>query len=185
MEIVTIFIGFLLFSLVLLIIPVDLSFSLEKDETLHYQAKLYLLFGFVTIDMSREGQKAEERVLPKKKKSGKAHIMPLFRRKEFIQRLIQLILDLLYSCRIKELNLYCRIGLGDPADTGRLLGILWPLLLPWENTILKTDFQEAVFEGYCKAKIRIFPIKIIGNLLAFIFSPVTVRAVKTSMFRQR
>ncbi len=185
MEIITIFIGFLLFFLVLLIIPVDLSFYLEKEETLNYQAKLYLLFGFVTIDMHREEKKAEKRVLPKKKKNAKADLMSLFRRKAFIKRLIQLIVDLLYSCRIKELNLHCRIGLGDPADTGTLVGILWPLLLPWKNTILKTDFQEAVFEGYCKAQIRIFPIQIIGYLLAFIFSPVTVRAMKISLFKQR
>jgi len=185
MEIVTIFIGFLLFCLVVLIIPVDLSFYLEKDETLNYQAKLYLLFGFVNVDINKEYRRAEKKVLPKKKKSDEAYLIPLFRRKEFIKRLIQLILDILYSCRIKELNLYCRIGLGDPSDTGRLVGILWPLLLPWKNTILKTDFQEEVFEGYCKAKIRIFPIKIIGNLLAFIFSSVTVRTVKTSMFTQR
>lgn len=184
MEAVTILIGFLLFCLVLLSIPVDLSFYLEKDETLEYQAKLCLLFGFVTIDMNREHGKAEKSVLPKKQKSGKADLMSLFRSKAFIKRIIRLILDLLYSCQIKELKLHCRIGLGDPADTGALVGILWPLLLSWKNIILKTDFQEAVFDGYCKAKIRIFPILIIGNLLAFIFSPVTVRAIKTSLFKQ-
>ncbi|GIT97910.1 DUF2953 domain-containing protein [Sulfurovum sp. TSL1] len=184
MEIVTILIGFLLFCLVLLSLPVDLSFYLEKDETLEYQAKLCLLFGFVTIDMNRDHGKAEKSVFPKKQKSGKTHLMPLFRRKAFIKRLIRLMLDLLYSCRIKELNLHCRIGLGDPSDTGRLVGILWPLLLPWKNIILKTDFQEAVFEGYCKANIRIFPILIIGTLLAFIFSPVTVRAMISSRLKQ-
>ncbi|GIT99862.1 hypothetical protein TSL6_03690 [Sulfurovum sp. TSL6] len=185
MEIIAIFIGFLLFCLVVLTIPVDLSFYLEKDEALDYQAKLCLLFGFITIDMNSKDRKVEKRVLPKKKKSGKEHLMSMFRNKEFIKRLIRLVLDLLYSCRIKELNLHCRIGLGDPADTGSLVGILSPLLLPWENTILKTDFQEAVFEGYCKVQIRIFPIQIIGYLLAFIFSPVTVRAMKTSLFKQR
>jgi len=185
METVTILIGFLLFCLVLLSIPVDLSFYLEKEETLEYQAKLCLLFGFITIDMNREHGKAEKSVVPKKQKSGKADLMSLFRSKAFIKRLIRLMLDLLHSCRIKELNLHCRIGLGDPADTGMLAGILWPLLLPWKHTILKTDFQEAVFEGYCKMKIRIFPILIIGNILAFMFSPVTVRAMKTSLLKQR
>ncbi|MDD3591923.1 MAG: DUF2953 domain-containing protein [Sulfurovum sp.] len=184
MEIVTILIGFLLFCLVLLFIPVDLSFYLEKDEILAYHAKLYLLFGSITIDMNRKNRKAEKSVLPKKHKSGKTHLISLFRHKEFIQRFIRLILDLLHSCRIKDLKLHCRIGLGDPADTGMLVGIVWPLLLPWKNTILQTDFQEAVFEGYCKAQIRIFPIQIIGNLLAFVFSPVTLRAMKTSLFKQ-
>jgi hypothetical protein len=185
MEIVTILIGFLLFCLLLLSIPVDLSFYLEKEETLDYQAKLGLLFGFVTIDMNREHKKAEKSDVTKKQKSGKADLMSLFRSKAFVKRIIRLMLDLLHSCHIKELSLHCRIGLDDPADTGKLAGILWPLLLPWENAILKTDFQEAVFEGYCKAQIRIFPIQIIGNLLAFIFSPVTVRAMKTSLLEQR
>ena len=70
METVTILIGFLLFCLVLLSIPVDLSFDLEKDETLEYQAKLCLLFGFVNIDMNREHGKAEKNVLPKKQKKS-------------------------------------------------------------------------------------------------------------------
>lgn len=184
MEIVTILIGFLLFCLVLLFIPVDLSLYLEKDEVLDYHATLSLLFGFITIDMDRKGRKTEKSVLPKKKKSGKADLMSLFGHKAFIKRFIRLISDLLHSCRIKELNLHCRIGLGDPADTGILLSTVWPLLLPWKNTILETDFQEAVFEGYCKAKIRIFPIQIIGNILAFVFSPVTLHAMKTSLFKQ-
>jgi len=184
MEIVTILIGFLLFFLVLLMIPVDLSFSLEKDDIVVYHATLCLLFGFITIDMKREKRKAEKSVLPKNQKSGKAHLISLFRHKKFIQRFIRLIVDLLHSCRIKELKLHCRIGLGDPADTGMLAGTVWPLLLPWKNTILETDFQEAVFKGSCKAQIRIFPIQIIGNLLAFIFSPVTLRAMKTALFKQ-
>ncbi|MFT7879725.1 MAG: DUF2953 domain-containing protein [Sulfurimonas sp.] len=184
MEIVTILIGLLLFCLVLLTIPVDLRFSLEKDEILDYHATLSLLFGLIIIDTDRRDRKADKSVLPKKQKSGKAHLISLFRHKEFIKRFIRLISDLLHSCRIKELNLHCRIGLGDPADTGMLAGILWPLLLPWKSTVLQTDFQKAVFEGYCKAQIRIFPIQIIGNLLAFIFSPVTVRAMKTSLFKQ-
>ena len=184
METLTIFIGFLLFCLVLLSIPLDLSFYLEKDETLDYQAKLGLLFGFVTIDMNREHGKAEKSDVTKKRKSGKADLMSLFRSKAFIKRIIRLMLDLLHSCHIKELNLHCRIGLDDPADTGKLAGILWPLLLPWKHAILITDFQEAVFEGYCNAKIRIFPILVIGNLLAFMFSPVTVRAMKTSLLKQ-
>ena len=94
-----------------------------------------------------------------------------------------MIQDLLHSFQIKELRGHCHIGLGDPADTGMLLGLLQPLLLPAKNITLDADFQEAVLEGYCKAQIRFFPIQIIGYLLVFVFSPATVNAVKGSLIK--
>jgi hypothetical protein len=184
MEIIAILIGFLLFCIVLLAIPIELDFYLKKDETLDYRAELCLLLGLVTIDMTSKDMKRKKRILPKKQKSGKVHLMPLLKNRGFIKRIIRLIRDLLHSLQIRELNLHCRIGLDDPADTGMLLGLFWPLLLPWKNARLKADFQEAVFEGYCKAKIRLFPIQIIGYLLAFIFCKVTISAMKNSLIKK-
>lgn len=181
MEIIAILIGFLLFVLILLSIPVDLGFYLKKDEILEYRAELCLLFGLVTIDMTKQGQKIRKSTLPKKQK--KLHLSSLADSKRFIKRLMRLISDLFHELQIKELRMHWHFGLGDPADTGMLLGLLQPVLLPWKNATLCADFQEAVLEGYCKAQLRIFPIRILGYMLAFIFSEDTIRIIKNSLIR--
>jgi hypothetical protein len=188
MEIIAYLTGFLLFCLALLALPVDLSFTLKKEETLDYRAELGLLFGLVTVDLSKKEKKPVQRVLPKKPqkkpKSTKPHLGSVLGNKKLVKRTVRLVRDLLHSLQIEELKLHCRIGLGDPAYTGMLFGLLNPLLLPTRNITLNADFQEAVFEGYCKAKIRIFPIRVIGFLLAFIFSPATMGAVRTSLLNR-
>lgn len=184
MEIITILIGFLLFVLILLSIPVDLSFYLKKDETLEYRAELCLLFGLLTIDMTKQGQKTRKIILPKKQKKEKnLHLSSLAESKRFIKRLMRLIKDLFHELQIKELRMHWHFGLGDPADTGMLLGLLQPALLPWKNATLSADFQEAVLEGYCKAEVRIFPIRILGYMLAFIFSGATIRVIKNALIK--
>lgn len=181
MEIITILIGFLLFVLILLSIPVDLGFYLKKDETLEYQAELCLLFGLLTIDMT---QKTRKITLPKKQKKEKnLHLSSLVESKRFIKQLMRLIKDIFHELQIKELRMHWHFGLGDPADTGMLLGLLQPALLPWKNATLSGDFQEAVLEGYCKAEVRIFPIRILGYMLAFIFSGATILVIKNALIK--
>jgi hypothetical protein len=188
MEIIAYLTGFLLFCLALLALPVDLSFTLTKEDTLDYRTELSWLFGLVRVDLSKKEEKAGKRVLPKKprkkSKKKKPQIGSVFGSKGLFKRSIRLVWNLLHSLQIKELKVHCRIGLGDPAYTGMLLGLLNPLLLLGQNVTLKADFQEAVFEGYCNVKIRLFPIRIIGILLAFIFSLAYVGAVRNSLLNR-
>ena len=86
MEIIAILIGFLLFVLILLSIPVDLGFYLKKDETLEYRAELCLLFGLVTIDMTKQDQKTRKSILPKKKKKRKKSASVVIGRKQKIYK---------------------------------------------------------------------------------------------------
>jgi hypothetical protein len=184
MEIIEILIGFLLFVLILLSIPVDLGFYLKKDEAMEYRAELCLLFGLVTIDMTEQNQKTIKSTLPKKKnKERSLHLSSLIENKRFIKRLMRLVSDIFHDLYIKDLRMHCHFGLGDPADTGMLLGLLQPVLLPWKNATLSADFQEAVLEGYCKADVRIFPIRILGNILAFIFSGATLGVIKNALIK--
>ncbi len=184
MEIIALLLGFLLFCLALLAIPVDLLFYLKKDETLVYRAELCILFGLLTIDMTKQDQKIGKSTSPKKQKREKKPRLPSWvESKRFIKRFMRLIMDLLHTLQIKELSMHWHIGLDDPADTGMMLGILQPILLPWKNATLRADFQEAIFEGYCKAHIRLFPIRIIGYILAFIFSGVTMRMIKNTLIK--
>lgn len=184
MEIIAILIGFLLFVLILLSIPVDLGFYLKKNERLEYRAELCLLYGLVTIDMTKQDRKTRKSILPKKQKKEKnLQLSSLAKSKRFIELLMRLVRDLFHDLQIKELRMHWHFGLGDPADTGMLLGLLQPILLPWENATLSADFQEAVLEGYCKVQLRIFPIRILGYMLAFLFSGETIRVIKNALIK--
>ena len=184
MEIIAILMGFMLCVLILLSIPVDLGFYLKKDEAVEYRAELYLLFGLITIDITKHNQKTRKSTLPKKKKKEKnLYLSSLAESKRFINRLMRLIRDIFHDLQIKDLRMHWHFGLGDPADTGMLLGLLQPILLPWKNATLSADFKEAVLEGYCKAEVRIFPIRILGYILAFIFSGATIRVIKNALIK--
>ena len=184
MEIMVILIGFMLFVLILLSIPVDLGFYLKKDEAVEYRAELCLLFGLITINMTKQNQKTRKSTLQKKKKKEKnLHLASLGESKRFIIRLMRLVRDLFHDLQIKDLRMHWHFGLGDPADTGMLLGLLQPVLLPWKNATLSADFQEAILEGYCKVQLRIFPIRILGYILAFIFSGATIRVIKNTLIK--
>jgi hypothetical protein len=170
MVILSCLIGCLLFLLLLLALPVELSFFVEKEEALRYRATLHWLFGLVSIDMPGKRKTAEKKFLPVKPKRKKPHLKSLFKGGIPVKRLLWLMRRLLHRLQIRELKLHGRIGLGDPAYTGMLMGALHPLLPPGRNITLIADFQEAVFEGYCSARIRLYPIRVIGTLLVFLLS---------------
>jgi hypothetical protein len=170
MAILAYLIGSLLLGLlVLLALPVELSLQLEKEKTLEYGARLHWLFGLVSVDLSALAKKAGT---PKKKKRKKTkpHAARLPGGKMSLRRVTRLIRGLRRSLQIKELSLDGRIGLGDPACTGMLMGVLQPLLLPARNMTLVADYQEAVFQGRFTARVRLVPIRVLGALAVFFFS---------------
>lgn len=171
MELLAPLIGFPLFCLLLLLaLPVELSLHLEKEETLDCRARLQWLFGLVSVDLSAITGRTAKEALAEKPKKRKVLPTSLFGSETSLRRIMRLIRGLLHTLEIRELKLRGRIGLGDPAYTGMLMGLLHPLLLPGRNVALIADYQEAVFEGCCTARIRLFPIKVIGALLFFLFS---------------
>ena len=174
MEIVVYLTGFLLFCLLLLALPVELSLYLEKKERpADYRATLYWLFGLIAIDMTGKKEKQGKRLLPtkpKKTKKAKPRLTSLFGSDKSLRQIIRLLGRLRHSLHIKELKLHGRIGLGDPACTGMLFGMMSPFLLPGHDISLTADYREAVFEGYCKVRVRLSPIRVIGAFLAFVFS---------------
>jgi hypothetical protein len=178
MEIIAFLTGLLLFAAALLALPVDLYFSLEKDEKLTYRAELRWLFGLLSVDLSRVQGSEKKRRAPKRPGRGTtSRVGALLGNRALLRRVIQLIGELLRSFRIRELSLRGRIGTGDPADTGMLLGLLNPLLLNARHATLEADFEEAVFKGACSGEIRFVPIRAVGSVLAFLVSPVLLRSL--------
>ncbi|UFS61565.1 hypothetical protein LOH54_07800 [Sulfurimonas sp. HSL-3221] len=159
----------LLFLLALLATPVELSLQLEKEETFDYRARLHWCFGLVSVDLTGLAKKAAT-VKKAKRKKRKTQPSKFPGGSVSAQSVTRLLRGLRRSLQVRELSLHGRIGLGDPACTGMLMGLLQPLLLPARQMSLVADYEEAVFEGRFSARVRLVPLRIFGVLLRFFFA---------------
>jgi hypothetical protein len=96
-------------------------------------------------------------------------------------RVFTLMRNLGRTVRLRRLTIQGRIGLGDPADTGRCWGMLCAMagMMSKARRIilrLEPDFERAVFEVDGHGAIRIVPLRVIAALLRFVFSPPALRA---------
>ncbi len=104
----------------------------------------------------------------------------------FMGRLLQLARDLFRRIRIRDLSLDARLGLDDPADTGRLWGVVGSLaaMLPTSRAMrvsIQPDFAAEVFEYQGRGSISVIPIQVLVLLLAFALAPATLRALRAGM----
>jgi hypothetical protein len=76
-----------------------------------------------------------------------------------------------------------RLGLGDPADTGRLWAVVGPLcaVAQLRNAELRIEpeFVDPVLEFHADGRVRLVPLRFLGLAVAFALSPPTIRAWRT------
>jgi len=142
------------------------------------------LFGLVRIPVNMDKRAApksvKERPRPVKKRTGGSSRtgMTIVRRQGFWLWSKRLIGRLLDSIRIYHLYLKLRLGLDDPADTGRLWALAGPVSvllasIPVANVILEPDFTQAQFTAESEGRVRIYPVQFIILLLVTLLSPST------------
>jgi len=107
----------------------------------------------------------------KKVKKSRPHLEDVF----YLSRpLLRLFEDLIYSFRIKYLNIDITFGLEDPAYTGIITGFLhsifFSLRAPYTIYTINwnADFTRPVMEWDMKAEAAITPIQILQHLAKFI-----------------
>lgn len=80
------------------------------------------------------------------------------------------LLAALRRIRILRLTVDADLGLGDPAETGRLFGTLMPLQhalrLPGTRIALRPDFARLRCDGVAEAVLRLIPLALIPPALA-------------------
>lgn len=177
--------------LALLAIPLDLDFSVQRREGRQQgHGTLGWLFGVVRLRLGnskvRDRAQAERpRIKRRRHKPGGAHrVIAMLRSEGFGRRLLKLARDLLRRIHIRELRLNLRLGLDDPADTGRLWAVLGPLaamlaLLPHAHVTIEPAFSAEAFEIDGHGHIRVIPIQLLFVILVFVLSPTTLRALRT------
>lgn len=87
------------------------------------------------------------------------------------------------SVRLRALDLRARFGTGDPAETGRLVGLAQPALAavaaaPRTRVVVEPDWTEERLEGRVAADARVWPALVLGAALAFLATPAVWRAFR-------
>lgn len=182
----------LLGLVVLLAVPVSLTYRLSWQKKLQGRARLHWLFGLVRVrlasievEQDSTGGKQIESPVESKVKPGRTKLRPLaaFRQKPFRQRILRFVREIWRAFQIHDVYLRIRIGLGDPAETGQLWALFGPLsglLANIENASveLEPEFIDAVFELDSSGKISIIPLKLVYLVLGLLCSPPFWRGMK-------
>ena len=180
----------------LLSVPIDLSFSLEGDESFRSRVRIGWLFGLVGKDLGggEKGKEPKQEKKPRKQgrrsKRSPRPFLAAVRTGGFPRHSLRFARRMLRAIRVRELNLGLQVGLGDPAETGRLLGLMSPVAacvdaVPRFHMSVEPDFNEETFWGYCNGSVRIYPIRMVPPIVLFALSLTSFRGFKAMLGARR
>jgi hypothetical protein len=169
----------------LLAVPLDLAVTARRRERLETRVRVRWLWGRIPLPAPKGGARKPRRKKPKKpraKRSSGRRALAVLRARGFARRALRLPRDLLCRVHIRAFDIDLRLGLDDPADTGRLWGLVGPaaamLALPAPARVAVTpEFAEPVVHLDARADLRVVPGALLLVLLAFALSPATLRAL--------
>lgn len=194
MWVIALVAGIFLLFVLLLAVPVDLAFSVERDGNFRLRMRVGWMFGLIGKDIGgRKKKRREEGVekeKPKKRRGSVKALLAALTTEGFPQKLFSFVRDILRLSKIRQLRMNFRIGLGDPAETGMLFAVLAPAMVVIRSFSsadiqLEPDFEQERLQGYCKGDIRAVPIKFVRPLIPFVFSTATMRAMKAMVTARR
>ncbi|MDH3468239.1 MAG: DUF2953 domain-containing protein [Gammaproteobacteria bacterium] len=187
-----------LFALLLLLlaVPITVAFRIDRIKKVNGYMSFQWLFGLLRFRIGIPGAaKAKPRRKPKpSKKSGKRKpvgnarsVLTLLNQSAFRRRAIRLIKNAIHATNPRDVYLRLRIGLGDPADTGRLWALLGPVAgiatnLRSAEVRIEPEFMDPVLEVESHGALRLIPLQFLALVIAFVASPTTMRAWR--MLRQ-
>ncbi len=187
----------LLGMLLLLSIPLDLSFRIERDGEFRSRFALRWLFGLVGTDLdsprkqpgAKRGPAAADKK-PSKRKRRLGSVLAVLRSKGFLARALVFVRQVVSTASLEKITLELRLGLADPAETGFAFALICPLVVflggyPRFRLVAEPDFDEEKLELDCQGQIRVFPVRLAGIIIAFLLSPATLRALKAAVVARR
>ena len=196
-SILTTVLVILLVFIVLLAIPISLTHQLTWNQGFQGEFTLRWLFGLVHIHFSpskatpeesgkakRVDSKAKKVSSKKKSSTGKRrNIIATLRQKVFRQRIYRFITDLWRAVHKENIRLRVCLGLGDPADTGRLWAIMGPIagMLSSVKEVkieIMPDFLESNIEVDSSGTVQLIPLHIIMLILGLLLSPTILKGIK-------
>jgi hypothetical protein len=180
----------LLLVIGLLAVPLTVVYSIHRTEETRGQVRFEWLFGLVRFRLGiPRPAKAHREPGPAGRKKAKSpgkkgvgrRLYPLIRQPAFRRRVFKFGRDVLRATHARDLFVRFRIGLGDPADTGRLWAVVGPIAGMAQNlrgavVRIEPEFADPVFEVESEGQFRLVPIQFIVLTLGFLLSPTTWHA---------
>jgi hypothetical protein len=174
----------LAFLIALLAVPLTVVFSIHRMTEIRGLVRFRWLFGLVRFQLRIPwaaspapvpGEKAASSRRGKQK-GGAGELLSLIKQPAFRRRGYKFFRDMLRATHARSLFLRLRIGLGDPADTGRLWAIVGPIAgmarnLRSATVRIEPEFMDPVFEIESHGQFRLVPIQFIALTAAFMLSP--------------
>lgn len=172
--------------ILLLAIPLDLSFAFSVRDDVEGRMTIGWLFGLVRFPVSltqekkEAAEKKQSKAPRKKRKPEPPRVTYLIRSGEFWRWSNRLLKRLLGHIKVYSLFLRVRLGLGDPADTGRLWAVAGPISallasIPVARINIEPNFMQAELQVESEGQIRIYPIRLIAVAVSTALSPTTWR----------
>jgi len=182
---------FLSLIVILLAVPVSLTYRCSWKQTLSVDLRLNWAFGLVRADVSPDLENPESKQREAAGSKGswwarsrgrKSNFMAAIRQPRFRRRILRFVSDLWSAIHKQDVRLWVRTGLGDPADTGRLWAVLGPLsgLFSRSGDIsiaIEPDFLDATLEVDSSGTVRVVPLQIVVVALGLLVSPTLWRGV--------
>lgn len=170
-----------------LALPVHLRLQAETGEAGRVRAHLRLFGGLTPwirlVDTGRETARnqpappaktaqAPDEPARKKRRRRRGWLRP---DRAMLRRALAALPDLIAGevrrIHLDRLEIDADLGLDDPADTGRLFGVIMPLVyLPrpgWARLDLRPDFAGARFDGRALAALHLTPAALLGPVIRF------------------
>jgi hypothetical protein len=173
-------IGAVVLALILLAVPLDVAWHAESARRLAWAVRVRWLFGLVRVERASGGKRTEVRAEAEAGRASGASGRRRARRAPagflgdgaLLRRTLRLLRSLRGGIRFRRLDAELRLGTGDPAETGRLLGILLPFVaylrprMPG-NVLVVPDFQAPRLEANGGGEVRVVPLLLVGPVVSF------------------
>jgi hypothetical protein len=175
----------------LLWVPVDFRVAAGTEAGVHFHGRW--LYGAVRFGTGgrRRARPAAPKEEEKHERGGALRALRTLRRLLAIDGLAtgvgRLARDLSRALRWRSARFRLRAGLGDPADTGELCGVVGAIgtFLPARSAFeFLPEFGAAVFDADAEVSGRIWPARVVGALGRFVFSRPGWRVIRVLAWKR-
>ena len=178
-------VGIVLFFILVLSIPIEMAFDTSRPGA---KARVGWAFGLLWKDVGGE-KKKPKKPKKKKKRSGVKAFLDFLATIGSVSGLLKLARRMIGGIRVKQLDAHLRMGLDDPADTGMLYSVLWPILIPLNyigssNVRMDLSFEEAILDFTGQGHVRVVPAQMLWAVLLFGLSPAGLRVIRNMVVRR-
>lgn len=183
-------VAFLIVLILMLAVPVTLTYRVNWRRSFEANITLKWLFGLVRIPLPStasttpvgEQKTITSKGTKKRRTNRKTNPMVALRQSAFRRRLFRFVSDVWHAIHKQHVVLRIRIGLGDPADTGQLWAVLGPLsgmLATFQDILIEIEpeFVDTVFELDSSGNIRVIPLQLLYIASGLLVSPAFWRGV--------